>query len=92
MEKKTKKLQLRKETIAVLNGESMAHIVGGAGAMAVGERCDFGHECVPGAICVVHPGVQYGICVAAGEDPGFLSKGKTICQTTKAQSCDSICI
>lgn len=29
MEKKTKKLQLRKETIAVLNGECMSHLIGG---------------------------------------------------------------
>lgn len=29
MEKKTKKLQLRKETIAVLNGEKMSRVVGG---------------------------------------------------------------
>ena len=31
MEKKTKILQLRKETIAVLNGERMSHVVGGNG-------------------------------------------------------------
>lgn len=84
---------MNKETIAVLNGESMAHIIGGAGAMAIGERCDFGHECVPGAICVVHPEIGYGVCIPAGGDAGFYtSKGKTTCQTTKARSCDSICI
>lgn len=39
MEKKTKKLQLRKETIAVLNGEKMAHIVGGGSGFTEHPPC-----------------------------------------------------
>lgn len=57
MEKKTKKLQLNKETVAVLNSEKMSRVRGGAAMF-----CGYDAECPEGMMCAE------GMCMESGWD------------------------
>lgn len=57
MEKKIKKLQLRKETIAILNGEKMAHIIGGGSGLTGPSPCGEYAEWF-----IIGPGPDNGAC------------------------------
>lgn len=59
MEKKTK-LQLKKETVAVLNGQNMNNVIGGVGGY--GDKCAQQEMCPVGYVCVNQDNGE-GICV-----------------------------
>lgn len=73
-----KKLQLNKETMAVLNGRSMSQVVGGAGQE---EYCNSDVDCAEGLLCV------QGICIAADGESGWTIINRTVSCPTQLNTC-----
>lgn len=90
MERKMKKLQLRKETIAVLNSESMSQIIGGVGGRPVNNQYDcldneefdpqrkicIGRDILIGITSMFAPGPFAALCLALGITINYCPSGE----------------